>query len=603
MILVSDQVSLSWPNAKASHLISFLTVEEIPPSGRIEIIPEAGRFFIESGFDYKDVDLGLSPSSDSGYFERDIAPVASAVEDGVSVVSSTSADKIDIVLNSSDGIPSGTYVRIKLGNIAAFGENGLRQIYNYSEIGSYRVDIRSYDNAGKMLKKAQAMVAILPPVRMSSGIEKRYLNGSPIGWLTFGTSETILSLVTNFNARCRYSTASNTPFAAMTDSFFYTDSAYTNYHTVTISGLVSGMFYNYFVRCQDENGVANDMANCDYVASTTPFRTIDDEPMTTVKCRELWLPFQISGQAGTEGNTTGSGSDGTNTSSSGTGGGSGPSSGGGGSGGGPGGGRGTDIGKPSGKKYLPYPPLPGAPGVVFTGWAYPNSEIAVLKDGVEAGAMQANAIAAFGGYLENMTKGVFTFTLWSVDSLKRRSANYSTTFYIDAGTQTTVANIIIPPTISLDATSLEPGATLTASGITVPSSKVEAWIFPKKVGKLNDNEIIKLEGLSSESGQWNVAIATDKLAGGEYYVKARTKIKDGIDMSGFSQSLPFSLGQVQPQTDSCAGADLNKDGKVNITDFSILLYYWGTNNACADQNSNGNVELTDFSIMMYYWTG
>jgi len=42
---------------------------------------------------------------------------------------------------------------------------------------------------------------------------------------------------------------------------------------------------------------------------------------------------------------------------------------------------------------------------------------------------------------------------------------------------------------------------------------------------------------------------------------------------------------------------------VNITDFSILLYWWGTDNACADQNHNGTVDLIDFSIMMYYWTG
>jgi len=56
-------------------------------------------------------------------------------------------------------------------------------------------------------------------------------------------------------------------------------------------------------------------------------------------------------------------------------------------------------------------------------------------------------------------------------------------------------------------------------------------------------------------------------------------------------------------TGECAGADLNHDGRVNITDFSILLYYWGTNNACADQNHDGTVDLTDFSIMMFYWTG
>jgi hypothetical protein len=52
--------------------------------------------------------------------------------------------------------------------------------------------------------------------------------------------------------------------------------------------------------------------------------------------------------------------------------------------------------------------------------------------------------------------------------------------------------------------------------------------------------------------------------------------------------------------------DLNKDGKINIVDFSILMYFWNqTNpsNPCADINKDGIVNLTDFSIMLFWWTG
>ncbi len=75
-----------------------------------------------------------------------------------------------------------------------------------------------------------------------------------------------------------------------------------------------------------------------------------------------------------------------------------------------------------------------------------------------------------------------------------------------------------------------------------------------------------------------------------------------IIKSGFSRSISFHVGKVGGEV-PCPEADLNHDGRVNLTDFSILLYYWGTDNTCADQNQNGNVELIDFSIMMYYWTG
>ena len=50
-------------------------------------------------------------------------------------------------------------------------------------------------------------------------------------------------------------------------------------------------------------------------------------------------------------------------------------------------------------------------------------------------------------------------------------------------------------------------------------------------------------------------------------------------------------------------ADLNGDGRVNLIDFSILLHWWGKDNALADLNKDGRVGLKDFSIMMYWWTG
>lgn len=52
--------------------------------------------------------------------------------------------------------------------------------------------------------------------------------------------------------------------------------------------------------------------------------------------------------------------------------------------------------------------------------------------------------------------------------------------------------------------------------------------------------------------------------------------------------------------------DLNWDRSINLTDFSILMYYWGQTPPtwpCPDINKDGTVDLTDFSIMLYWWTG
>ena len=56
--------------------------------------------------------------------------------------------------------------------------------------------------------------------------------------------------------------------------------------------------------------------------------------------------------------------------------------------------------------------------------------------------------------------------------------------------------------------------------------------------------------------------------------------------------------------------DLNKDGKVNLVDFSIAAFWYKRSTSDAFKpieierlNGDGKVDLTDLSIMAYYWTG
>ena len=51
---------------------------------------------------------------------------------------------------------------------------------------------------------------------------------------------------------------------------------------------------------------------------------------------------------------------------------------------------------------------------------------------------------------------------------------------------------------------------------------------------------------------------------------------------------------------TCLG-DYNSDGWVDLTDFSIMLFYWNKNNAAHDLSGDGKVNLTDFSILLFHW--
>ena len=54
-----------------------------------------------------------------------------------------------------------------------------------------------------------------------------------------------------------------------------------------------------------------------------------------------------------------------------------------------------------------------------------------------------------------------------------------------------------------------------------------------------------------------------------------------------------------------AAVDVNGDSRINLTDFSILSYWFHRPSppANVDENHDGKVDLTDLSILAYYWTG
>ncbi len=78
-------------------------------------------------------------------------------------------------------------------------------------------------------------------------------NGQPTGTLPAGTTEVILSVDTNEQATCKYSTTSGTSYASMTNTFATTGGTT---HLQQITGLTDGA-YNYYVKCQDTFGNAN----------------------------------------------------------------------------------------------------------------------------------------------------------------------------------------------------------------------------------------------------------------------------------------------------------------------------------------------------------
>lgn len=234
--------------------------------------------------------------------------------------------------------------------------------------------------------------------------------------------------------------------------------------------------------------------------------------------------------------------------------------------------------------------------VILQGKAYPGSTVNILKDGQVVGVAQSDNSADFSYEMSSVTPGPTTFGFWSTDGKGIRSITFTTTFQVTQNAVTTVSNVFLPPTIDLKSKKVNLGDVMESLGTTAPLAQVSLFV---------DKEITaRAKATSSGAGTWTAALPTDQLSNESFHaVKAIfEQIGTGAQAkSGYSQAVNFYIGAKDVRTPS--NGDINGDGKVNLVDFSILLFHWGTTDAIADLNGDGKVNLTDFSILLFNWTG
>lgn len=259
------------------------------------------------------------------------------------------------------------------------------------------------------------------------------------------------------------------------------------------------------------------------------------------------------------------------------------SGGGGSSGGGSGGGGGseTDLGDTQ---------------VSVTGRSIPAQTVHVLLDGKEVGTVRADSAGRFD-FATNASPGTVSLGFWTQDSTGTKTITYTTTFDITQGAITNVNGLLIPPSIKVNDNSINPGEQVVFSGQTVPNTSVEVHI---------DASAQVLRTTSAANGTWSIAFNTTGLSSAEHTARARFILGTGTltTQSSFSTTLQLFVGVAGAPS---RPSDLNRDGGVNLIDFSILIFWWGTaggnSEPKADISGNARVGLEDFSILLFNWTG
>lgn len=238
----------------------------------------------------------------------------------------------------------------------------------------------------------------------------------------------------------------------------------------------------------------------------------------------------------------------------------------------------------------------GETSISVTGFAYPGQQINFLLDTQVIGSIRANNTGRFE-FSAPASPGTATLGVWSTDVNNVRSITLNNTFDITQGAVTNVSGIIVPPTISVANQRVDPGDTIAIRGQAIAEAEVEVHF--------NNSEIVE-RVQSGTDGSYVLNFDTGRLRIAEHTLRARSVSGQAplFTQSIFSNSLQLFVGvDGSPTTPS----DLNRDGQVDLIDFSILIFWWnspgGDSDPPADINGNGNVGLEDFSILLFNWTG
>jgi hypothetical protein len=180
-----------------------------------------------------------APTANADGFAAAAGATLSVTAPGV-LGNDTDVDSVSLMAQIAGGPANGTL---------SLNANGS---FTYTPAGGFAgVDTFTYRASDGVVLSGLATVTVTVAADTTAPTRSNLL---PSGSLAAGTTQATLSLATNESATCRFSTTAGTAYAAMTGLFTATGGTA---HSTTVSGLLNGSSYTYYVRCQDPAGNAN----------------------------------------------------------------------------------------------------------------------------------------------------------------------------------------------------------------------------------------------------------------------------------------------------------------------------------------------------------
>ncbi len=232
--------------------------------------------------------------------------------------------------------------------------------------------------------------------------------------------------------------------------------------------------------------------------------------------------------------------------------------------------------------------------VLFSGKAFPRSEVEVLfrddvSDVYRNVPLSTYNISSSGEFNISYTAfltGRYFFSIRAIDKMGQKTGSMS--FNVDFNSEKSLVarDILFPPTINFGNGIFTLDKNIKIFGYSTAGSAV----------KIEVGDIIKEETKANNNGYYEFILNPSNLGAGDFQVRVGQTNKEGKD-SGFSFPRSFRVSSL-----SFPKADFNKDNSINVVDWSMFLFRWGSKEKSLrreiDLDGNGKIDIIDFSIFL-----
>lgn len=234
--------------------------------------------------------------------------------------------------------------------------------------------------------------------------------------------------------------------------------------------------------------------------------------------------------------------------------------------------------------------------IFFAGRAYPGGKVRFFRRSLLDTVTRNTYVLDTEVWVDNqgifekefiaLLQGEYFFAVEAKDRDGRSSGISGFTVNLLSSNELVAKNIFVPPTLGFYPQRVVKGKELKIFGYASPDSSI----------KIRMDDFIERSATSSADGSYSLVFDTGDLEIGNHLVKAAQIDADGRQ-SDFSpvKSFQVSLPPLQE-------ADFNQDGIINITDWSVFLFRWQSQDSVLrktiDLDKDGRVDISDFSLFL-----